>query len=114
MEVSLTRKVIPHRKLPNNSRMQHHLTNTSRILEIRRLKHGGKLTVYNAVITSKLLYGLETVALNLSQIKKIDAAQMKGLRQILKAPTTFYDRTYTNEKHIGMANERLAALQKSL
>ena len=47
-------------------------------------------------IHSKLLYGLETIHLTGAMLKKIDAFQMRCLRRILKIPTTFIDRRYSN------------------
>ena len=46
-----------------------------------------------------LLYGLETLhSYTQSLAKKLDAFQMRGLRKILGRPTTFYDRTCTNQR----------------
>ena len=57
-----------------------------------------KLHIYDAVIRSKLMYGLESTVLNTSVLKRIDAFQMKGFRKILNRPTAYYDRTYSNNK----------------
>ena len=57
-----------------------------------------KIIVYDAVIRSKLLYGLETMELTNAQIDKLDAFQMKGHRRILGIPPTFIDRTWTNKR----------------
>ena len=43
-----------------------------------------KLMVYNAVIRTKLLYGLETLELPTSQNSRLEAFQLKGFRKILK------------------------------
>lgn len=59
-----------------------------------------KATVYNAVIRSKLLYGLEGVQLTQSERNKLDAFQIKGLRRILQVPPTFIDRSWTNHRVI--------------
>ena len=48
-----------------------------------------KILVYDAVIRSKLLYGLESAELRPSDLNKIDTFQLKGLRQILKLKTTY-------------------------
>jgi hypothetical protein len=56
-----------------------------------------QLISYDAIIRSKLLYGLETVQLTEAQQKKIDAFQMRGLRQLMKKKHTYYDRTHTND-----------------
>ena len=48
-----------------------------------------KLQVYNAVITSKLLYGLESANLTPGLKKSLDVFQARGIRQILKLDTTW-------------------------
>ena len=48
-----------------------------------------KILVYDAVIRSKLLYGLESAELRPSDLTKLDTFQLKGLRQILKLKTTY-------------------------
>ena len=57
-------------------------------------KHGNseireKLIVCDAVIRSKLMYGLESLQLTKELRKTLDTFQLKGLRQILKIPTTW-------------------------
>ena len=42
-----------------------------------------KIQVYNAVIISKLIYGLETMYLNESLLKRLDAFQITWLRHIM-------------------------------
>ena len=64
-----------------------------------------KLTVYNAVIRCKLLYGLESAQLNYTQLLKINTVQLKGFRQILNITTTYVDRTHTNDFVIAKAQE---------
>ena len=64
-----------------------------------------KLRVYNAIIKTKLLYSLETIQLTKSELSKIDAFHMKGLRRILKIPSTYIDRTQTNDVVLQKANE---------
>ena len=49
----------------------------------------GKLIVYDAVIRSKLMYGLESLQLIKEIRKSLDASQLKGLKQILKTKTTW-------------------------
>ena len=71
-----------------------------------------KLTVYDAVIRSKLMYGLETVALNKTSLKKLDAFQMKGLRRITGHQSTFVDRTATNAKVIEAVNQSLRGTRR--
>ena len=67
-----------------------------------------KILVSDAVIRSKLLYGLETVALNDAIKNKTNAFQLKFLRKILQIPTTFVNRLNTNEYVCDRANAILA------
>ena len=55
-----------------------------------------KLIIYDAIIGSKLLYGLETIHLTQAMSKKLDAFQMHGIRRILQRSSTFVDRGNTN------------------
>ena len=48
-----------------------------------------KITVHDAMVRTKLMYGLESLQLNDSIINKIEIFQRKGIRQILKMKTTF-------------------------
>ena len=64
-----------------------------------------KLLVYGAVITSKLLYGLETLEPTESAGKLLNTFQLKGLRKILQLHTTFINRSNTNEYVYKRANE---------
>ena len=66
-----------------------------------------KLGVYDAVIRTKLVYGLESVQVNDSLKQKIDAFQLKGLRQILRIQTTYVDRANTNEHVFDTANRAI-------
>ena len=57
-----------------------------------------QLIIYDAIIRSKLLYGLETVYITEDQQKKLNAFQMRGIRTILKKQSTFMDRSNTNAR----------------
>ena len=57
-----------------------------------------KLIIFDAIIRSKLLYGLETIHLTQALSKSLDAFQLRSLRKILKRPPTFIDRSCTNQK----------------
>ena len=46
-----------------------------------------KLKVYDAVIVTKLMYGVTSIPLSKADANKIDAFQMRGLRKILKSST---------------------------
>ena len=56
-----------------------------------------KLIIYDAIIRSKLLYGLETIHLTQAMSRKLDAFQMRGLRRILQCDSTFINRRNTNK-----------------
>lgn len=57
-----------------------------------------KIRAYDAIVVSKLLYGLETTNLTACQAKKLDTFQLKCLRRIMNLTTTFINRENTNEK----------------
>ena len=57
-----------------------------------------KIQVYDAVIRSKLVYGLESLQLTKAWQSRINAFQLKGLRKILKSKSTYIDRRQTNAK----------------
>ena len=62
-----------------------------------------KLGVYDAVIRSKLMYGLESAQVNDSLKYKMDAFKLKGLRQISKVSSTYVNRANTNGHFFNMA-----------
>ena len=64
-----------------------------------------RLHVFNAVVISKLAYGLETVQYAESQAKRLDAFQLKGLRKSLSMATTSIDRNSSNKKVFEEANK---------
>jgi hypothetical protein len=59
-----------------------------------------KLKVFDAILGSKLLYGLETIQLTEPEKAQINAFQIKCLRRILNVPPTHIDRTWTNKRVI--------------
>ena len=66
-----------------------------------------KMTVFDAVIRSKLMYGLESTALKSSILKQLDAFQMKGIRKIMRLPSSYADREMTNERALKIAHDRI-------
>lgn len=62
-----------------------------------RVSRRFKIQVWDMVIRSKLMYGIETLALTESHKRNLDTCHLNGLRQILKIPTTVVDRKYTSE-----------------
>ena len=65
-----------------------------------------KIKVFNAVLVSKLLYGLETIPISEASRSRIDAFQMKGLRKILGIDHPFFSRV-SNKTVFEMANDGL-------
>ena len=57
-----------------------------------------KIIVYDAIIRSKLLYGLETIHLTPALAKKLDAFQYRGLRKIMGMSSTCITRANTNQR----------------
>ncbi len=45
--------------------------------------------MYDAVVMSKLVYGLETLQLTRAEQRRLDAFQMRGVRKILRIPSTY-------------------------
>ena len=66
-----------------------------------------KIIVPDAVIRSKLLYGLETATLTEGTQHKLNTFQLKGLRKKNRMPPTYVNRANTNVKVIETANEIL-------
>ena len=63
-----------------------------------------KLSVFDAVIRSKLVYSLECVQMSAELFKKVDAVQFKGLRRILGLQHTYINRQNTNQSILQKAN----------
>ena len=96
---SLTKDVQPKVEIQNRIRM---VMQAVRSLE-GLWKHTScsvkwKVNVYNAVVVSKLLYGLETVQMPPSVMKDLDVFQMRGFRKILGIQPTYMDRSNSNEE----------------
>ena len=64
-----------------------------------------KLTVFNAIIRTRIFYTLETLEITHSQQKNLDTLYYRGLRRILKKPSTFIDRYWTHERLLRLANQ---------
>ncbi len=65
------------------------------------------MLVYDSLIRSKLMYAFETATLKANARTRIDAFQLKWLRQIFKLKATFIDRSNTNERVYQLANKAL-------
>ena len=72
-----------------------------------------KVRVFDAVIRSKLMYGLESAHLLTHDLDRLDTFHRRGLRKILNIPTTYaqmiqgIDRTNNNELVYQKANEAI-------
>ena len=66
-----------------------------------------KIIVFNSIIRTKLMYGLESVQINDSLKKYIDTFQLKAYRNILDLKHTYIDRLNTNEKIMKEAEDQI-------
>ena len=66
-----------------------------------------KLLYYDALISSKLVYGLKTLALTDEHLDKLNAFFYKGLRQIMQYKTTYVVRENTNARLMTLVNKEL-------
>ena len=64
-----------------------------------------KLLVHDAVIRSKLIYGLDSLCLTAADVSRLNTFQLKGLRKILNMKTTFVDRSNTNNTVLAAASQ---------
>ena len=67
-----------------------------------------QLLAFDAIIKSKLLYGLETAQVGKAALKRIDAFQLRGIRQILGKKHTYWDRSATNAHLFELASRHLS------
>ena len=88
-----------------NAANHENMVQTQTILSSSKLHPRWRLRVYHAVIQNKLIYGLETVHLTQSTLKKINVFHLRGLRSILGLETTFVNRRNTNEFVLRTASE---------
>ena len=55
-----------------------------------------RVLIYDSVVSSKLMYGMHVLPLRDDILHKLDTFFYRGLRQLLKVPSTYIDREYTN------------------
>ena len=72
-----------------------------------------QLLAYEAIVKSKLLYGLETAQASRADLKRIDAFQLRGIRQILGKKYTYWDRSATNNTLFDMASRIISETAKN-
>ena len=65
---------------------------------------GNKIRIFDAVVKSRLLYGLQTLEIPDAQMSRLEAFHYKGLRQIVRMETTFMNRANTNNEVLRRAN----------
>ena len=73
-----------------------------------------RISFYDALIVSKLTYGIHTLPLTDAHLTKLDAFVYKGLRQIMSYSTTFVDRNNTNDKLMQLVNHELGRNQSQI
>ena len=83
------------------------------ILEKSNCNARVKIKVLDAVIRSKILYGMESAQLNDPHLNRLQYIQLKGLRKIPKITTTYIDRHNSNEKVYEIANRELLRAKKN-
>jgi len=101
-----------------NYKADPHMEVTQKLQEVNRTLHRmqdywkaseastkWKILIHDAVLKSKLLYGLETTQLTQKCLKRIDAFQIRGLRKILNLKHTHWDRSATNKRILSLATE---------
>ena len=67
-----------------------------------------KILIYDALVGSKVLYGLHTLPLKDANLRKLDAFHLRGLRRILGIPTTYIDRAATNKRVLEAAENEIS------
>ena len=65
-----------------------------------------KLKVHDAVIASKLLYGLESGSLTQAEHARLDAFQISALRKIFRVPHPYHSGV-SNDRAMEVANQRI-------
>ena len=73
-----------------------------------RATNASEKWLHDAIIKSKPLYGLETAHVGRAELKRIDAFQIRGVRQILRKNHTYWDRTATNKSLFDIASRILS------
>ena len=66
-----------------------------------------KINVHNAVVMSKLIYGLETSQFTDYTLNRINTFQMNGPRTILGVPPTFIDKDLSHRSLLELANKEV-------
>ena len=57
-----------------------------------------KIIALDAVVKSKLIYGIDSLQLNEPELKKLEKNHLQAMRKILKWDTTYINRDNTNKR----------------
>ena len=68
-----------------------------KVWKLEKCRRRTRIKYWNAVIKTKLTYGLHTMHLTKGQETRLNAFQLKGYRKILKIDTTYINRKNTNK-----------------
>ena len=66
-----------------------------------------KIIALDAVIKTKVLYGLDSMQLNEPELKRLEKIHLQAMRKILKWDTTYINRENTNAKIYEEVNKRI-------
>ena len=64
-----------------------------------------RIIIYDALVGSKLLFGLHRLPLHDASLNRLNVFHLRGLRRILGLPTTYIDRAYPNKRVLEIAEE---------
>lgn len=67
------------------------------------------MVVWNARLRAKLLFGSEGLWFTQSLRKRLINFQVRGIRHVLRVPTTFIDRQFSHARLLAIADSRLRA-----
>ena len=81
-------------------------------MEQNKCRPAWKILIFNAVVVSRLLYGLETIPMTTAMDTKINAFQQRCLRRILKIDPAYYSRV-RNVEVLAKANKVVSKLKRS-
>ena len=117
LEETMTRQVLrsdlEHRRFGHGGNQAANWTNDGnmekmdRLWKLKTCKVKTRLKYWNAIIKTKLIYALHTVALTEPQKSKLRAFQLKGLRKVLGVKTTYVNRRNTNNRVYQLAESVL-------
>ena len=81
-------------------------------MEQNKCRPAWKILIFNAVVVSRLLYGLETMPMTTAMDTKTNAFRQRCLRRILKIDPAYYSRV-RNVEVLAKANKIVSKLKRS-